>query len=55
MIYPYAVKHNGVNYPAGTEVPVGVAPIKEEEKPAVKERDETEQKPKVFSKKKSSK
>lgn len=54
MKYPYAVKFNGVNYPAGAEVPVGVsAPKKEEEKPVVKEEAEIEQKPKVFPKKKT--
>lgn len=56
MIFPYAVKHDGVNYPAGTEVPVGVsAPKKEEEKPIIKEEAEIEQKPKVFPKKKTAK
>jgi len=27
MKYPYMVKHNGKYYPAGTEVPVGDAPV----------------------------
>lgn len=29
MKYPYMVKHNGKYYPAGTEVPVGDAPVSE--------------------------
>lgn len=32
MKYPYIVNKNGVWYPAGTEVPEGAAPIKEENK-----------------------
>lgn len=34
MIYTYTVKHNGVVYPAGTDVPVGKQP---EEKKVVVE------------------
>lgn len=33
MIYPYSVKHNGVWYPAGADVPVGTfipEPVEEE-------------------------
>lgn len=33
MIYPYSVKHNGVWYPAGADVPVGnfiSEPVEEE-------------------------
>jgi len=26
MIFEYAVKHNGINYPAGTDVPLDVTP-----------------------------
>ena len=32
MKYPYIVNKNGVWYPAGTEVPDGVTPIKKEDK-----------------------
>lgn len=54
MIFPYQVKHNGVYYPAGTDVPVGGAPITEpvvEEKPVVEETP----KPKAAPKKKTTK
>lgn len=37
MIYPYKVKHNGIVYPAGAEVPVGIQATKEEKKPEPKE------------------
>lgn len=38
MKFIYAVKHNGVYYPAGADVPVGDTAVKEEPvKPAVKE------------------
>lgn len=39
MIFEYAVKHNGIKYPAGADVPVGLEPktaesgSKTEEKP----------------------
>ena len=36
MKYPYIVNKNGVWYPAGTEVPDGVTPIKKEDKIIVK-------------------
>ena len=29
MIYKHLVKYNGVYYPAGTDVPVGVKPVEE--------------------------
>ena len=29
MIFPFPVKHNGVNYEAGQEVPIGQEPVKE--------------------------
>ena len=32
MIFGYQVKYNGVYYPAGTDVPVGVKPV-EDKKP----------------------
>lgn len=32
MVFDYTVKHNGVRYPAGTDVPVGVAEPKVEVK-----------------------
>lgn len=34
MKYPHAVKHNGVWYPAGAEVPVGKPVVAEPEKKA---------------------
>lgn len=43
MIYKHRVKHNGVVYPAGTDVPVGniiVEPKKEESKPVEVEKEE---------------
>ena len=53
MIFNYTVKHNGVYYPAGTEVPVGgtpkVEPVKNEPKA------EETPKPKAEPKKKASK
>ena len=48
MIYTYTVKHNGVVYPAGTDVPVGKQP--EVEKKAVEET--PKQEPKKTSRKK---
>lgn len=49
MIFPYTVKHDGVVYPAGAEVPVGIQATKEEKKPEpkVEEKAETEDKPTV--------
>ena len=32
MIYNHLVKYNGVYYPAGTDVPVGVKPVEEVKK-----------------------
>ena len=32
MIYKHLVKYNGVYYPAGTDVPVGVKPVEEVKK-----------------------
>ena len=32
MIYKHLVKYNGVYYPAGTDVPVGVKPVEEAKK-----------------------
>ena len=37
MIYNHLVKYNGVYYPAGTDVPVGVKPV-EDKKEEVKEK-----------------
>lgn len=53
MIFEYTVKHNGVYYPAGTEVPVGYKPKEE----PVKEEPKAEEapKPKAESKRKSAK
>ena len=47
MKFNHAVKHNGVLYPAGAEVPVGGAPKAEEKKPdPVVAKTEPEPKPK---------
>lgn len=51
MVFEYPVKHNGVDYPAGTEVPVGNAPKGEEKaEPKVEEKAEETPKPKVEAK-----
>jgi hypothetical protein len=39
MVFEYAVRHNGVDYPAGADVPVGnEAPKKAAEEPKVEEK-----------------
>ena len=54
MIFKYKVKHNGITYPAGADVPVGETPAPE--KPVVKETVETEKPaPKATPKKKTKK
>lgn len=59
MIFDYTVKHNGVRYPAGTDVPVGGdAPqveTKEEVKEEPKVEADVEQKPKAKPIRKTSK
>lgn len=51
MVFEYPVKHNGVDYPAGTEVPVGNAPkVEEKVEPKVEVKAEEEPKPKVETK-----
>jgi hypothetical protein len=40
MIFEYAVKHNGVKYPAGADVPVGIEPKKQE--PVIKPEEKAE-------------
>ena len=45
MKYAYKVKYNGVIYPAGTEVPVGNAPV--EAKPEIKKEPIVEAEPKI--------
>ena len=52
MKFEYAVKHNGVTYPAGYDVPVGTEP--KVEKPVIKEEPKAEA-PKATSKKRGSK
>lgn len=51
MVFEYPVKHNGVDYPAGTEVPVGNAPkVEEKVEPKVEVKAEETPKPKVETK-----
>jgi Fe-S cluster assembly ATPase SufC len=38
MIYNHLVKYNGVYYPAGTDVPVGVNPVEDKKAEEVKEK-----------------
>lgn len=38
MIYNHLVKYNGVYYPAGTDVPVGVKPVENKKVEEVKEK-----------------
>ncbi len=47
MVFDYTVKHNGVRYPAGTDVPVGVAEPKVEVKKEPEKVVETPQPKKV--------
>lgn len=47
MKYTYAVKHNGVFYPAGADVPVGDEPKVETPKVEVKAEPKVEAEPKV--------
>ena len=53
MIFDYTVKHNGVRYPAGTDVPVGGDAPQVETK--VEPKVETEVKPKAKPVKKTTK
>lgn len=48
MVFPYTVKHNGVYYPAGTDVPVEGKPKAE---PKVEDEPKAEPKQKTESKK----
>ena len=50
MKYPYMVKHNGKYYPAGTEVPVGDAPVAKDDLVADDKKADAE--PKKFAEKK---
>ena len=45
MIFNHKVKHNGVTYPAGVDVPVGNAPAEIKEEKVVEEVVKTESKP----------
>lgn len=53
MIFEYTVKHNGVRYPAGTDVPVGDDVIQEvaEKEPEVVEKPKAKPQPKKKTKK----
>lgn len=47
MKYPYSVKHNGVWYTAGTEIPADNAPVAKEIAPKAEPKDEPKSEPKL--------